>query len=233
MENRRLEADAKYRARFEELGLDELFDYIRYQDHDHFFVRCKKCGVSFSRSLDVFKGRQKRILCKKCGNGSILHSEFVNEVLEFYREGNSVAVTAKEFGITTHQLNGWVKLRGESNGKDFREGGVIANQIRHDTADPENKESDHYKRAKKRGLPAEKGITLEKLIDRDGDRCAICGLPCFFSDDYLAALYPTIDHIIPISRGGGHIWSNVQVAHRICNSHKGNKVGKEWHNVDC
>jgi 5-methylcytosine-specific restriction endonuclease McrA len=32
---------------------------------------------------------------------------------------------------------------------------------------------------------------------------------------------PTIDHIIPMAKGGGHIWDNVQVAHAICNSTKG------------
>ena len=75
----------------------------------------------------------------------------------------------------------------------------------------------HYSRARKRNAPREKGITLPALIKRDGLQCAICGLMCIYGDDPNAPLYPTIDHIIPIAKGGGHTWDNVQVAHRQCN----------------
>lgn len=34
----------------------------------------------------------------------------------------------------------------------------------------------------------------------------------------------TLDHIIPLSKGGGHLYSNIQLAHRVCNQKKGNKI---------
>jgi 5-methylcytosine-specific restriction endonuclease McrA len=34
-------------------------------------------------------------------------------------------------------------------------------------------------------------------------------------------LAPEIDHVIPLSRGGGHTYSNVACAHRKCNAAKG------------
>jgi 5-methylcytosine-specific restriction endonuclease McrA len=40
--------------------------------------------------------------------------------------------------------------------------------------------------------------------------------------EYSGPLYPSIDHIVPMSKGGDHVWNNVQVAHIICNSYKGN-----------
>ena len=46
----------------------------------------------------------------------------------------------------------------------------------------------------------------------------------FISRDWSGPMYPSIDHIIPMSKGGGHIWSNVQVAHIICNSIKSDKA---------
>jgi hypothetical protein len=52
---------------------------------------------------------------------------------------------------------------------------------------------------------------------RDGGRCGICGRlvdPIEFE----------VDHIIPISRGGSHRMSNVQVAHRSCNRRKAAKI---------
>jgi len=37
---------------------------------------------------------------------------------------------------------------------------------------------------------------------------------------------PTIDHIIPLSRGGTHAPENWQTAHRLCNSLKGDRL--DW-----
>ena len=92
----------------------------------------------------------------------------------------------------------------------------------------------HYDRAVRLGLPAERGVTLKKLYERDQGICQICGMVCIYSGDGLSDLYPSIDHIIPMNndplKQGGHTWKNVQLAHRICNSNKRDYVGKEWHN---
>lgn len=34
----------------------------------------------------------------------------------------------------------------------------------------------------------------------------------------------TIDHIVPLSRGGQHVWDNVMPAHAECNFKKGNTI---------
>jgi 5-methylcytosine-specific restriction endonuclease McrA len=34
---------------------------------------------------------------------------------------------------------------------------------------------------------------------------------------------PSLDHILPLARGGAHDHSNLQLAHRICNSRKSDK----------
>ncbi|WP_210434349.1 HNH endonuclease [Virgibacillus sp. SK37] len=36
--------------------------------------------------------------------------------------------------------------------------------------------------------------------------------------------YPSIEHVIPISKGGTHTWDNVKLAHRKCNNLKSDKV---------
>jgi 5-methylcytosine-specific restriction endonuclease McrA len=82
----------------------------------------------------------------------------------------------------------------------------------------------HRARARKYGCAYDSSVTLPKLIKRDGLRCAICGEMCDPNDrswnKYMGAMSPTIDHIIPMAKGGGHTWDNVQVAHAICNSYK-------------
>jgi hypothetical protein len=83
------------------------------------------------------------------------------------------------------------------------------------------------RRAKKYGVEYDSSITLKKLVARDGLRCAICGGMCDWSDTkwgYSGPTYPSKDHIIPMAKGGPHIWENMQVAHVMCNSEKGDRV---------
>lgn len=66
-------------------------------------------------------------------------------------------------------------------------------------------------------------ITLKALVKRDNGICKICGKPTNESDitnGHIGRLYPTLDHIIPISKGGTHTWDNVQLAHMSCNAGK-------------
>lgn len=63
-------------------------------------------------------------------------------------------------------------------------------------------------------------ITLKRLWDRDKGICQICGRHIDFNCDPNSDYYPSIDHIVPIAKGGAHTWVNVQLACRICNSVK-------------
>lgn len=89
------------------------------------------------------------------------------------------------------------------------------------------KSGDYRKRAMKHGVVYESGITLEKLVKRDGLTCKLCGEECSWDDKQWGScgpLYPSLDHIIPMAKGGGHVWGNVQVAHVLCNSVKGDTL---------
>lgn len=73
----------------------------------------------------------------------------------------------------------------------------------------------------------DKDISLEALSERDKGVCYICGGKCDINDNYevngyftVGPNYPSIDHIIPIARGGMHAWDNVKLAHHLCNSKK-------------
>lgn len=234
MNNRKKAADEKYRRMFYELGLDKDWIYLGFEKKDCLWFKCKKCGTEAPRGSDVFKGKQAKLLCRSCGNGTILYSPFVDEVLLYYQDGHSVKDTAQTFNVTVSKLNDWIKLRKVSNGRTFEQGARESNELRAAEAVCSKKtirNSSYYRIAKLHGAPAEIGITLSKLIKRDGLTCAICGIQCIYGGNYLADLYPTMDHIIPLSKGGGHTWNNVQVAHRRCNISKRNLIGKEWNNA--
>lgn len=56
---------------------------------------------------------------------------------------------------------------------------------------------------------------VEKILRRDGDRCALPSCGEFLGDDR------TIDHWIPLSKGGTWDLKNLKLMHRRCNSFKG------------
>ena len=65
----------------------------------------------------------------------------------------------------------------------------------------------------------------KKIILATQDLCGICGKPV---DKTLPATHPlsaSIDHIIPIAKGGHPSdLSNLQLAHRACNREKGTHI---------
>lgn len=65
-------------------------------------------------------------------------------------------------------------------------------------------------------------IVPRKVFDRDGWRCQVCGIktPKAKRGTYEANA-PELDHRVPLSKGGGHVWSNVQCCCRSCNMRKG------------
>lgn len=63
-------------------------------------------------------------------------------------------------------------------------------------------------------------INRTGLYVRDDFTCQICLEPLDMDAVFPDPLSPSLDHIIPISKGGPHIWSNVQSAHLSCNCRK-------------
>jgi len=56
-------------------------------------------------------------------------------------------------------------------------------------------------------------LTRRAVFARDGGRCVYCAAPA-----------TSIDHVIPRSRGGEHIWENVVSCCRRCNHAKADRV---------
>lgn len=236
--DRREAGEELYRKKFAECGLDAAFDFIKRDwNSDHgrkMIVRCKSCGSVFSIWNEVFKGRQSRMYCKGCGAASDgatcikARSPRVEEAMRFYSAGHSVRETADLFGFSKVDINNFAKRRKISNGRDWQSSGTAswrakARQLFASGRVKQNR-SNRW-RANKYGCEYDPTISLKKLIERDGMRCALCGGMCDANDQEwnngIGPLYPTIDHIIPMSKKGGHVWSNVQIAHAVCNYRKG------------
>ncbi len=62
-------------------------------------------------------------------------------------------------------------------------------------------------------------VLRQAIFDRDGRACRYCGA----TDRPLS-----IDHVVPLIRGGGYEPENLVVACQNCNSRKGSKLIEEW-----
>lgn len=67
-------------------------------------------------------------------------------------------------------------------------------------------------------------ITIAVLMRKHRSRCANCNTKCVTPEGYNHQNEGTIDHIMPLSKGGLHIWSNVQLLCRQCNTAKSDTV---------
>ena len=63
---------------------------------------------------------------------------------------------------------------------------------------------------------ARAALNRRAVFARDGGRCQYCG-----------ATAENIDHVIPRSRGGAHVWENVVAACRPCNTRKEDRYAHE------
>lgn len=64
-------------------------------------------------------------------------------------------------------------------------------------------------------------LTNRALFARDGHLCLYCG-------QSFSARSLTRDHIVPVSRGGRNVWTNVASACTSCNHRKNNRTPAEW-----
>lgn len=235
--DRRQQAEDNYRQKFEALGYSERFDFIRREwskkPDRRFWCRCKTCGTKFILWNDSLRGKQSHILCPECGAASDGNDVWERslkcaEAMAYYVQGHTVRNTAEKFGVSKSQINNSVKKRGLTNG-------IIFPKPLPEGEKKKDCNGDHRHRAKRYGCAYDPSVTLKKLIERDGLRCALCGGLCDPDDkgwsEYFGPTAPTIDHIIPMSKGGGHTWGNVQVAHAICNCCKGDSYDESGENV--
>src|SRR5574343_918997 len=78
-----------------------------------------------------------------------------------------------------------------------------------------------YKRKARKAAVAYEDIDRAALFERDGWRCRLCGVPVDREAKWPAPGFATLDHIVPLAKGGSHTAANLQTAHLKCNVSKG------------
>lgn len=89
---------------------------------------------------------------------------------------------------------------------------------------PERSNTASYKRRASLAQVATEFIDFEYVCRRDKWICQLCNTPVEQGLNRRDPYGASLDHILPIVRGGPHIYANVQLAHLRCNMKKNDSV---------
>ncbi|WP_434744799.1 HNH endonuclease [Streptomyces sp. A-14] len=67
-------------------------------------------------------------------------------------------------------------------------------------------------------------VSRPQVYERDHWTCQLCREPVVRDQVVPHPQAPTLDHVIPLARGGTHEPANVQLAHYLCNSIKTDRI---------
>lgn len=202
-------------------------------------IRCMKCGEIRTVKGDYIgrkpkEGRYKKINCWTCNKQAT--EEKYNERRKEKQKKLAIKKLVRRLEKVAKQKqpskpkepNQYFIRRCKECGELFDT--TIGNQMfcSKKCASRYNNRTHWYKR---KGIlskaDADKSITLVKLYKRDNGVCYLCGGVCDWNDcryegeTFIAGNnYPSVEHVVPLSKGGKHVWSNVRLAHRLCNTLK-------------
>lgn len=84
----------------------------------------------------------------------------------------------------------------------------------------------HRRRALQAGASTGRPVILADIRQRDASRCHLCGKRVG-EKAWPHPMSPSLDHVVPLSKGGAHDPDNVKLAHLRCNVEKGADGGNE------
>ena len=219
--NFKIEFNNKYKNKYEYIDRENNQNAFTEDIH---IIKCLKCG-----KINKWKGK------------TLLYSKFnCNHLTEEERKQRKIE---QEINKTLSELRNEIKQI-ENRNKLFEDevdrireckvcGNIFIGTKRSACCSDickkkyQNRQHDLRRRIKNKSN-INNDISLEKLMQRDEGICKICGRQVDINDYYYTDEgyfiagdnYPSIDHIIPLAKGGTHTWNNIQLAHRHCNSIK-------------
>ncbi len=181
-------------------------------DHSDGTRTCSKCQkrkllADYYQDQNGSKGR--RASCKACVNNK-MRTYYLDNVEE--KKSKTREIRRKNL----YKIRARDMLRYEAQ-KDKRLA-LVESQV-------------HIRRARRNQAPFDNGITRIALRKLQGDLCAYCGVSLNFvraRGRVFSGTDATIEHRLPLSRGGRHTWDNVVLACRDCNLSKGQKTEAEF-----
>jgi len=188
-------------------------------------IQCLKCGSIYEIAGSVVRSKAKYIYCKTCFEKDLAKQKEIKEHDKAIQKMQEHRIRYCNKIIKSKQLE--FNICRTCNKVYLGNNLYCSDKCR-------RKYHDRQKEIKRRLETIndiDYTITLQKLIKRDNNICYICNKECNLNDytyrgnTFIAGnYYPSIEHVIPLSKGGTHTWDNIKLAHRICNTLKGTKI---------
>lgn len=214
-----------------------MFEYVSgfIDGESEVIIRCVECGEEQTKNA-VFARHKKNVRCSNCVKvNRDSKEELVRLIANEKRETKAIVMREVK---ALRSIGDKHKFYCECGfcGKEF----FSKSDKKYCSGSCAMKNNNRTKRARRDKRLSENGdidldITIAKIIRRHGKVCYLCGEECDANDyevrddgAWVAGnMYPSVEHVIPISKGGTHTWDNVMLAHRICNSIKSDSKSVE------
>lgn len=208
-----------------------------------FTLKCKKCDNVFERNASSLR-RRVAIRCDVCYEAEVIESKLARqkELERVQKIRETKAQKLRAIRLITNRLKRYVddvernkQLENHvckeclSIFKAKQMGTIYCS----DTC--KGRVADRKRRHRIRENGKVENIRLGQLIVRDNNVCYLCN-GCCDREDYtitrdghfiVGKTYPSIDHVVPISKGGTHTWDNVKLTCFSCNTIKSDSSVKE------
>lgn len=222
-ERARESGESHYREMIESFGHEYLGGYTNSDGNIN--IRYHDCGHDAVLSCTTLRQRKSILPCSTCAEEQHKRKEAERAEQKAIKreEKRQARIIAEEEKAREREQRRWKECK--ECGKTFYDDSYSGSKVY--CCDACSKKSQNRKKeAKRRGYKSK--ISLTKLYKRDNGRCYICGCSCNYEDHQVIGgafvvgpSYPTVEHVIPLCKGGTDSWDNVKLACHSCNSKKG------------
>lgn len=210
-------------SKFECIGVGDGKDGFVY-------LYCKDCGNVFHKTKSKIRpSRTSQLICPYCRRiiSGVKEKAYKEEIIErrrIKRELREQQQTSIKTRLCKECGNEFIINRNSGSGYYY-----CSVECRKKA---QNREHEIKRRLKLKTITRDDGISIKRLLKKDGNLCWLCNKPVDVTDYevrddgvFLAGPnYPSIDHVQALANGGSHTWGNTRLAHRRCNWEKSDKL---------
>lgn len=173
------------------------------RDATHLENRCRACAAQYRRDHRV------RLAAYKAAYDLAHREHLAAYGVAYYRSHRESAAVYQ----ASHRVRR--KVNAAAYHQAHREQILARSAVWGRTHPERRREKDHRRRAAKRNGFVER-VDVHVLYERDRGTCGICG-------KHVTLRHASIDHVLPLSKGGAHSYANTRIAHLRCNIRRGNR----------